>query len=216
MSYLAIPTTTVLAMLAKLAVGPSTIASGFGSTVVLESPYFAGVHLNPKHRDYVHINCWNFSLSCSKLSRAFVYFRGPVRFNSFGVACGYPPEYPNFCWQLALYAVHLATGNNVFYLRDVATFLSRFSPVDARYRNATDKTIAPIIKAVTDEVIRWENIPDRREPSISSVSPRHSVSMISSGKQPTTFAFPCRLFWQMKIWSAVLRSLSLKLKKSKR
>jgi hypothetical protein len=58
----------------------------------------------------------------------------------------------------------LATGNNVFYLRDVATFLSRFSPVDARYRNATDKTIAPIIKAVTDEVIRWENIPDRREP----------------------------------------------------
>ena len=78
-------------------------------------------------------------------------------------------------WQLALYAVHLATGNTVFcksikastilaYLRDVAKFLSRFSPLDARYHSPHDKTLAPCIKAVTDEVARWEKIPDRREP----------------------------------------------------
>jgi hypothetical protein len=78
-------------------------------------------------------------------------------------------------WQMALYAVHLATGNSLYcksikatsitgYLRDVAKFLSRFSPVDPRYRSATDRTLAPCIKAVTDEVQRWEKVPDRREP----------------------------------------------------
>jgi hypothetical protein len=76
---------------------------------------------------------------------------------------------------MGLYAVHLATGNNLFcksiksttitsYLRDVAKFLSRFSPVDARYRSATDRTVVPSIKGVIDEVARWEKIPNRREP----------------------------------------------------
>jgi hypothetical protein len=70
-------------------------------------------------------------------------------------------------WQMALYAAHLATSNIIFchslkavtisgYLRDVARFFSRFSPLDARYRSARDKTFAPCIKAVTDEVARWE------------------------------------------------------------
>jgi hypothetical protein len=78
-------------------------------------------------------------------------------------------------WQLALYAVHLATGNNIFcksikastitsYLRDVARFLGRFSPVDPRHRSATDNATALCIKEVTDEVIRWEKVPNRREP----------------------------------------------------
>jgi hypothetical protein len=78
-------------------------------------------------------------------------------------------------WQLALYAVHLATGNTLWcksikaatilkYLRDVAKFLGWYSPIDACYDNAADKTLAPCIKAVTDEVARWEKIPDRREP----------------------------------------------------
>jgi hypothetical protein len=78
-------------------------------------------------------------------------------------------------WQLALHAAHLATGNNLFcrsikastmlsYLRDVAKFLGRFSAVDARHRTSADSTLAPCIKAVTDKVIRWEKIPDRREP----------------------------------------------------
>jgi hypothetical protein len=74
-----------------------------------------------------------------------------------------------------LYAAHLATGNNLFcrsikastmlsYLRDVAKFLGRFLDVDARHRTSTDSTLAPCIKAVTNEVIRWEKIPDCREP----------------------------------------------------
>jgi hypothetical protein len=76
---------------------------------------------------------------------------------------------------MALYAVHLATGNSLHcksvkasavtgHLREVAKFLSRFSPVDPRCPSATDRTLAPCVKAVTDEVLRWEKVPDRREP----------------------------------------------------
>jgi hypothetical protein len=70
-------------------------------------------------------------------------------------------------WQLALYAVHLAMGNTLWcqsikattilkYLRDVAKFLGRYSVLDARCTSAADKTLAPCIKAVTDEVAQWE------------------------------------------------------------
>ena len=82
---------------------------------------------------------------------------------------------PRRNWQLALYAVHLATGHSVFckaikastitsYLRDIAKFLGRFSPVDSRYCSAADRVLAPCIKEVTEEVIRWEKVPNRREP----------------------------------------------------
>ena len=78
-------------------------------------------------------------------------------------------------WQMALYAVHLATGHTLLcrsikastilaYLRDIAKFLGRFSDIDARYRTSTDTTLAPQIKAVIDEVARWEKVPNRREP----------------------------------------------------
>jgi hypothetical protein len=78
-------------------------------------------------------------------------------------------------WQMALHAVHMAAGNYLFcrsikastilaYLRDVARFLGRFSDIDARFRASADTTLAPCIKAVLDEVIRWETVPDRHEP----------------------------------------------------
>jgi hypothetical protein len=93
-------------------------------------------------------------------------------------------------WQLALYAVHLATGNTLWcqsikattilkYLRDVAKFLGRYSILDARYASAADKTLAPCIKAVTDEVARWEKIPDRREPFTIEMH-KHLASIQSS------------------------------------
>ena len=90
------------------------------------------------------------------------------------------PYLDNVCqqrrtWQMALYASHLATGHSLFckalkastivsYLRDVARFLGRFSAVDPRHRSKLDRTTAPEIKAVTDEVARWEKVPNRREP----------------------------------------------------
>jgi hypothetical protein len=77
--------------------------------------------------------------------------------------------------QLALYAVHLASGDTLFcraikaatiggYLRDVAQFLARFIDIDARKLDATQSRLAPVIQSVLDEVIRWEKMPDKREP----------------------------------------------------
>jgi hypothetical protein len=42
--------------------------------------------------------------------------------------------------------------------------LCSFSPVNACHRSAINQTLAPCIKAVTNEVARWEKVPDRREP----------------------------------------------------
>jgi hypothetical protein len=42
--------------------------------------------------------------------------------------------------------------------------LCSFSLVHACCRSATNRTLAPCIKAVTDKVARWEKVPDCREP----------------------------------------------------
>jgi hypothetical protein len=78
-------------------------------------------------------------------------------------------------YQLALYAAHLATGNNLFcmhlkgatieaYLRDIAKFLRRFCLIDPRYLQVTDTRIAEPISAVIKEVKRVEQMPNKREP----------------------------------------------------
>jgi hypothetical protein len=78
-------------------------------------------------------------------------------------------------WQLGLCAIHLATGNSVScralkaatvekHVRSVARFCSRGNPRDPRKLDQTQKPLAPVIQGVLDEVKRWENIPDRREP----------------------------------------------------
>jgi hypothetical protein len=78
-------------------------------------------------------------------------------------------------YQLALYAAHLATGNNLFcthlkgatieaYLRDVAKFLRRFCLLDPRYLQPTDTRIATPIAAVINEVKRVEQMPNKCEP----------------------------------------------------
>ena len=78
-------------------------------------------------------------------------------------------------WQLALYLVHLASGNNLWckalkvdtlrqYIRDVARFLHRFCPIDPRYAHAGDKEFAPCLQAVFVELQRWETVPKKQEP----------------------------------------------------
>jgi hypothetical protein len=77
-------------------------------------------------------------------------------------------------YQMALYAMHLATGSSLrhrtikaatisHYLASVAKFLSRFSDRDVR-KTVDSSNIAPCIKSITDEVKRWEDMPTRREP----------------------------------------------------
>jgi hypothetical protein len=78
-------------------------------------------------------------------------------------------------FQLGLYAVHLATGHAIScravkaktiekYLRNVSAFCARSNPRDPRKAEQTNKALAPAIQGVLDEVKRWENIPERREP----------------------------------------------------
>jgi hypothetical protein len=77
--------------------------------------------------------------------------------------------------QMALYAVHLASGENLYcgaikaatignYLRDVAQFLARFFVVDVQKVDATQLRLAPVIQSILDEVTRLEKVPDKREP----------------------------------------------------
>jgi hypothetical protein len=77
-------------------------------------------------------------------------------------------------YQMAMYAMHLATGSNLRhktikastindYLASVAKFLGRFSDRDIR-KQQDSFNIAPCIKSVLDEIKRWEDMPRRREP----------------------------------------------------
>ena len=77
--------------------------------------------------------------------------------------------------QGSVFAGKLATGNSVScrsikaatikkYIRSVAKFCARSNPIDPRKLEQTQKTLAPAIQGVINEVRRWEEIPDRREP----------------------------------------------------
>jgi hypothetical protein len=46
----------------------------------------------------------------------------------------------------------------------VAQFLARFLAIDVHRLDATQLWLAPAIQSVLDEPIRWEKVPDKREP----------------------------------------------------
>jgi hypothetical protein len=67
--------------------------------------------------------------------------------------------------QMALYAVHLTSGENLYcraikavtignYSHDVAQFLARFLVVDVRNVGATQLRLAPVIQAILDKAAR--------------------------------------------------------------
>jgi hypothetical protein len=78
--------------------------------------------------------------------------------------------------QLAMYALHLASGNSLLcrtlktstienYVRDAANFLGLFHrpAIDFRMENNNQKQTSALLKAVYAECRRWETVPDRRE-----------------------------------------------------
>lgn len=78
-------------------------------------------------------------------------------------------------FQLAMYAVHLASGSTLHcksikadtaknYVRDVASFMCRRRATDPRRVHPMDQSLAKPIAAVFDEAARWEKMPERREP----------------------------------------------------
>jgi hypothetical protein len=58
----------------------------------------------------------------------------------------------------------IKSGTITKYLLSVAKFVMRGSPRDPRKRNQLGKGLAPEIQDIIDEVKRWEDVPDRREP----------------------------------------------------
>ena len=94
--------------------------------------------------------------------------------------------------QLAMYAMHLATGNTLFcktikaatvkkYIQAAATFLSLFgdTPRDYRRDNPSDAKLSPILSSVFAEMERWEDQPNRREP--------YTLEMLADLKNSTAF-----------------------------
>ena len=80
-------------------------------------------------------------------------------------------------WQLSLYAVYLAAGNNLLckslksgtiatYLLNVASLAVAAHPKgrDPRKIHDTDTSFAPCIARVLKEIKRWEQMPNRQEP----------------------------------------------------
>ena len=115
--------------------------------------------------------------------------------------------------QLAMYAMHVGTGNSLFcrtikvatvkqYVRAAATFLALFGerPRDFRKEFPTDTRDARIINSVYDELARWEKQPKRREPYTTEMlgDLANTVSSTRQGRDSLLAAtldwFECGLF----------------------
>jgi hypothetical protein len=79
--------------------------------------------------------------------------------------------------QLAMYAQHLGTGSTLAchtiktdtikkYVAVAASFHALFGlhPRDFRKDSPTDTKVSPTLSAVNNELKRWEDVPNRREP----------------------------------------------------
>ena len=77
--------------------------------------------------------------------------------------------------QLAMYAIHLSCGHNIYcrqlkantieqYVSAVALFLKKFSGVDFRKDAPSDSHFGQHLAPVFKELRRYETVPDRREP----------------------------------------------------
>ena len=99
--------------------------------------------------------------------------------------------------QLAMYARHVGTGQTLLcktikvatvkqYVRAAATFLALFGDTTRDYRKnyATDTAISSTLNSVYNELARWENVPDRREP--------YTLEMLSFLKKSVQRAVSCQ------------------------
>jgi hypothetical protein len=117
---------------------------------------------------------------------------------------------------LGMYAIHLATGNTLFccqikaasiknYVRDIASFAALHRKLDIRRENATYAKLSPIITSVFDELKRWEDIPNRREPSTLEMLEAAYALVSSTNAHPNSLMaalanwFECALFSGLRL-----------------
>jgi hypothetical protein len=105
--------------------------------------------------------------------------------------------------QLAMFAIHLSLGNNVFckrirlgtikdYIFTVAQVTASFREVDVRKDNQLSKEMGSFLKAVYDEIKRYEDEPNRREP--------HTPSMLKWAVDRAKHAPRGSLEWVLARW----------------
>jgi hypothetical protein len=115
--------------------------------------------------------------------------------------------------QLAMYAQHLGTGSTLLcrsirsatikgYITAAASFHALFGPHprDFRKDNAVDAKISTTLSAVYDELKRWEDVPNRREPYTLEMLDDMGREFANSGRGSNTLDaalldwFTCGLF----------------------
>jgi hypothetical protein len=105
----------------------------------------------------------------------FVWFTSHIGWHENPVLEGQPLEVCN--WVLALFLIHLSYGNNIFcrdlkvgtlhqYILAAASLIAQYSSykVDPRREGPTSSKLARCLDAVFRELMRYETVPNRREP----------------------------------------------------
>ena len=105
--------------------------------------------------------------------------------------------------QLAMYAIHLSLGNNIFckslrantieqYILAVASFLLSHTGIDFRRDRPSDLTFGRFLTPVYKELRRYDTVPTRREP--------YTVEMHSVMRQITGKAHPLSMTAALNDW----------------
>jgi hypothetical protein len=115
--------------------------------------------------------------------------------------------------QLAMYAAHLGSGSTLMcrtirsdtvkrYVFEAASFHALFGPHarDFRKENATDTKVSKTLSDVFDELKRWEDVPNRREPFTLEMLDEMKREFVNCGLGSNTLSaalldwFECGLF----------------------
>ena len=117
-------------------------------------------------------------------------------------------------WILACYAIHLSYGNTIYckriaantiklYVLAAASLVAQYSThrVDPRRDNPTTDKFAPCLDAVFKELMRYEKVPNRREP-LTMAMIQALYQRIKRDNLP-----PCHLHVQLYHWLVVGLSL---------
>ena len=96
-------------------------------------------------------------------------------------------------WQLAMYALHLSSGNSIYckqirattieqYVFAAASYMALFSGHDYRKDSPNDRSMGHILAPVYKDLKKYETIPNRREPY--TVEMHRRVRVIVDGVHP--------------------------------
>jgi hypothetical protein len=118
--------------------------------------------------------------------------------------------------QLGMYAMHLAIGNTLLcrqikstsikhYVRDIASFVALLRQRDICKVHVLDTKLSPLIQSIFDELKRWEDVPNRREPFTLEMLAAVSTIVTDTNASPDSLVaalenwFECGLFAGLRL-----------------